>query len=143
LTHFGQTKCKMIKQEYTLKVSESFEKTDEKNDYEISFRKWLVREIEEGKMTISDAVQKFNFSPSAGYHLVHRWREKYAPEMVLSLPAMTESEKQRLEELLKQTKSLEKALEDAKMKNIALNMLIDVAEQKLKINIRKKPGAKQ
>ena len=38
---------------------------------------------------------------------------------------------------------LEQQLEDARMRNIALDTLIDVAEEKLKINIRKKPGAKQ
>lgn len=133
----------MSKTEYTLKVSESFEKTDEKCDYEISFRKWLVREIEEGKLTLSEAVKRFSFNPDNGRQLISNWREKYAPDMVLSLPDMTEPEKQKMDELRKQTKALEKALEDAKMKNIALNMLIDVAEEKLKINIRKKPGAKQ
>ena len=133
----------MSKTEYTLKVSESFEKTDQKCDYEISFRKWLVREIEEGKLTQSEAVKRFSFNPDNGRQLISNWREKYAPDMVLSLPDMNEAEKQKMDELRKQTKALEKALEDAKMKNIALNMLIDVAEEKLKINIRKKPGAKQ
>ena len=63
--------------------------------------------------------------------------------MVLSLPEMTAEEKQNLSKLEQQNKALEKALEAAKMKNIALNMLIDVAEEKLKISIRKKSGAKQ
>jgi hypothetical protein len=40
-------------------------------------------------------------------------------------------------------KTLQKALEDAQFKIIALNTLIDVAEEQLNINIRKKPGAKQ
>lgn len=57
--------------------------------------------------------------------------------MVLSLPEMTAEEKQNLSKLEQQNKALEKALEAAKMKNIALNMLIDVAEEKLKISIRK------
>ena len=52
-------------------------------------------------------------------------------------------EKQKVSELQKQLKVSEKALEDARMRNIALNMLIDVAEEKLHISIRKKPGAKQ
>jgi hypothetical protein len=133
----------MSKIDYTIKVSESFDKIEKKCDYEISFRKWLVREIEEGKMTTAESVKRFNFHPQNGPVLIRDWRDKYAPEMVLSLPEMTEAEKQNLEALRKQTKALEKALEDAKMKNIALNMLIDVAEEKLKINIRKKPGAKQ
>jgi hypothetical protein len=75
--------------------------------------------------------------------MIRDWRDKYTSELVLSLPEMTAEEKQKLEELQKQNKALLKALEDAKMKNIAINMLIDVAEEKLKINIRKKPGAKQ
>jgi transposase-like protein len=133
----------MTEKEYTIKVSDSFERTDEKNAYEVSFRRWLVREIEEGKMTSSEAVKRFNLSPSSGYKLLADWRDKYASELVLSLPEMTAEEKQKLEELQKQNKALLKALEDAKMKNIAINMLIDVAEEKLKINIRKKPGAKQ
>jgi transposase-like protein len=40
-------------------------------------------------------------------------------------------------------KALQAALEDAQLKVAALNTLIDVAEEQLKINIRKKPGAKQ
>jgi hypothetical protein len=63
--------------------------------------------------------------------------------MVLPLPDMTVQEKQELESLQKQLKEAEKRLEQASMQNIALNMLIDVAEEKLKISIRKKPGAKQ
>ena len=133
----------MTEKEYTIKVSDSFERTDEKNAYEVSFRRWLVREIEEGKMTSSEAVKRFNLSPSSGYKLLADWRDKYASELVLSLPEMAAEEKRKLEELQKQNKALLKALEDAKMKNIAINMLIDVAEEKLKINIRKKPGAKQ
>lgn len=40
-------------------------------------------------------------------------------------------------------KTLQKELEEARLKIAALNTLIDVAEEQLKINIRKKPGAKQ
>jgi hypothetical protein len=63
--------------------------------------------------------------------------------MVLALPLMTEKEKREVLAMQQRLKQLEKELEDASMRNIALNMLIDVAEDKLKINIRKKPGAKQ
>ena len=40
-------------------------------------------------------------------------------------------------------KALEEALQEAQLKIAALNTLIDVAEEQLKINIRKKPGAKR
>lgn len=128
---------------YTIMVSDSFEKTDENLTYEVSFRRWLVREIEEGRLTVASAIEQFNFSPANGPILIKRWRARYAPEMVLSLTDMTEAEIQKLVALQKQLKVAEKKLEEARMQNIALNTLIDVAEEKLKISIRKKPGAKQ
>jgi transposase len=39
--------------------------------------------------------------------------------------------------------ALQKALEEAELKLKALNILIDVAEEQLKIDIRKKSGARQ
>jgi len=128
---------------YTILVSDSFESTDEKCSYELPFRRWLVRELVEERMTVGDAIERFHFNPKNGHSLIYTWVSKYAPEMVLSLPGMSEAEKQKLANLQKQLKAAEKQLEDARMRNIALNMLIDVAEEKLKISIRKKPGAKQ
>ena len=127
----------------TIYVSESYEQLDRKFNYEICFRRWLVSEIEHKKLTVTEAVSRFNFSPKSGTKLIRDWRQKYGPEMVLSLPEMTAEEKQDLSKLEQQNQALQEALEAAKMKNIALNMLIDVAEEKLKISIRKKPGAKQ
>jgi hypothetical protein len=127
----------------TTLVSSSFEQKDEDFTYEVAFRRWLVREIEEQRLTPAQAIERFNFHPNNGYTLIHKWRLKYAGEMVLSLPEMTFQEKQDLALLQAKTKELEKQLEQAKMYNIALNTLIDVAEEKLKISIRKKPGAKR
>jgi hypothetical protein len=56
---------------------------------------------------------------------------------------MTDKERQQLEALQKKVKQLERQLEDAQMKAIALDTLIDVAEEDLKIAIRKKAGTKQ
>lgn len=130
-------------QNYTILVSDSFGNTQEGGTYEVSFRRWLVREIEEGRMSVKEAIERFNFSPSNGASLIRTWQKKYASEIILSLPVMTEKERQKVEELQKKLKEMEKQLEHAQMKNIALETLIDVAEEKLKINIRKKPGAKQ
>lgn len=131
------------KNKYTIMVSDSFERTDEKFSYEIPFRRWLVREIEEKRISVSEALKQYNFDPKTGMSLILSWRKKYAPEMILPLEGMTEAEKQKLAVLQQHLKDVEKQLEEATMKNIALNMLIDVAEEKLKISIRKKPGAKQ
>jgi hypothetical protein len=128
---------------FTTKVSDSYPRLDEHCTYEIPFRRWLVREIEEGRLTFSQAIDRFNFDPRSGKALLDNWYCKYALEMVLSLSDMTEQEKQQLAALQKQLKAAEQQLDEARMRNIALNTLIDVAEEKLKISIRKKPGAKQ
>lgn len=125
------------KKEY--RISDYFEKTDENFSYEICFKRWLVFEIETKKMTVKEASENFNINQKTLY----RWREKFSKEMVLPLSDMTIEEKQELELLQKQLKEAEKKLEEASIKNIALNMLIDVAEEKLKISVRKKSGAKQ
>ena len=128
---------------HTILVSDSFGNEQEGGTYEVAFRRWLVREIEEERMTLSEAIERFNFNPENGRTLIYHWRQKYASEMVLSLPVMTEKERQKTEALQKRLKEAEKQLEHAQMKNIALETLIDVAEDMLKISIRKKPGAKQ
>ena len=128
---------------YTTLVSDSFGNEQEKGTYEVAFRRWLVRELEEERMTVSEAIERFNFNPASGRTLLSDWRKKYAPEMVLNLPVMTEKERQKVETLQKRLREAEQQLEHAQMKNIALETLIDVAEDKLKISIRKKPGAKQ
>ena len=56
---------------------------------------------------------------------------------------MTEKERQKVKALQKRARELEKNLEDAQMKNAALETMIDVAEEHLKITIRKKYGPKQ
>lgn len=72
--------------------------------------------------------------------LIHYWKKKYAPSIAVTLPVMTEKERQKLEAAQNRMKALEKQLEDAQMKNIALETMIDIAEQELRIDIRKSLG---
>jgi predicted ribonuclease YlaK len=111
--------------------------------YEVAFRRWIVRELESGRMTEGEVVQRFGFDPKAAYHFLRHWRKQYGSEIVHTLPLMNEKERLKVEALQKQNQQLIKQLEDAQMKNIALETLIDVAEESLKIKIRKKAGPKQ
>ena len=128
---------------YTVNVSESFESDGKLGVYEPSFRRWLVRELGEGRMSPSDAIKRFNLNPVSGFKLLSHWRKKYGASMVLALPEMNEKDKSDL--LLSQSRvaALEKQIEDLQMQVIARDTLIDVAEELLNIDIRKKPGAKQ
>ena len=56
---------------------------------------------------------------------------------------MTEKEREKVAALEKHIKQIEKQLEAAQMKATVLDMMIDIAESKLKISIRKKSGTKQ
>lgn len=110
---------------------------------EIPFRRWLVGELESGRMTEGEARDRFYLNPDSTWRLFRRWRKLYSSDIPLTLPSMSEQEKQELEALHKRVKELEQHLENAKMKNVALETLIDVAEEKLRISIRKKSGPKQ
>ena len=129
--------------EHTILISDSFGNTEEKGTHEKAFRKWLVREMDAGRITVGEALERFNLNPANGDSLIRKWRKRYAPELPVSLPVMTEKERAKLEALQKHIRQLEKQLEDAQMKNIALDTMIDLAEEKLKVVIRKKSGPKQ
>src|SRR5438093_12749670 len=93
---------------HTVLVSDSYGNEAEKGTYEVAFRRWLVRELDAGRMTVGDAIERFNFNPLSGDTLIRLWRKKYAPEISVSLPVMTEKERQKVEALQKQVKTLEK-----------------------------------
>lgn len=106
-------------------------------------KRWLVRELESGRMTIGEAKERLVGISKDPYSLLLFWRKKYASDIALTLPVMTEKEKAKLDAAHQRLKELEKQLEDAQMKNIALETMIDIAEEQLKISIRKKSGPKQ
>lgn len=110
--------------------------------YETSFRRWLVCEIESKRMGLQEARMRFNlpyrFSSNYGY-----WQRKYSDDIVLTLPLMSAKERANNEYLDKRVRELEKQLELAQMKIVALNTVIDIAEKDYKLEIRKKSGPKQ
>lgn len=113
------------------------------NENKIAFRRWLVREIVSGRMTKAEAYHRFDFGNHSQRVTLNTWIRQFSPSIAVTLPVMSEKERQKIEALQKQLKLLEKQLEDAQMKNVALETMIDVAEEQLKIKIRKKSGPKQ
>ncbi|MCC6280192.1 MAG: hypothetical protein IT262_06325 [Saprospiraceae bacterium] len=106
-------------------------------------RRWLVREIESGRLTVKEVLERIELHSKNPESLLWLWRRKYRSETGLTLPSMTEKEQQELAAVNMRLEALEKALDLAKMKNIALETMIDIAEDKFKISIRKKSGPKQ
>jgi hypothetical protein len=110
--------------------------------YEISFRRWLVQEIESGRISWQQARSKFQLP----YHfdiLYRDWQRKYSEEIILSLPLMSAKDRTDNKKLEERIKQLEKELELAQMKVTAYNIMIDIAEKDYKLEIRKKYGPKQ
>ena len=113
------------------------------NDYEVSFRRWLVHEIDGGRMSMQEAREHFSLPKWEYKKIIRRWQDRYSDEIHLSLEAMSSKERTNHKALEKRIKDLEKQLEMAQLKNVALNTMIDIAENDYKLEIRKKSGPKQ
>ena len=111
--------------------------------YETSFRRWLVSEIESGRMSLPEARQRFKLPRHFDALYKQHWHPKYSDQIHLSLSLMSAQERTEIKALEKRNKELEKQLELAQMKTVALNVMIDIAEQDYKLEIRKKSGPKQ
>jgi hypothetical protein len=110
--------------------------------YETPFRRWLVSEIELGHMTVHQARDKFEL-PYRFDTSFKLWQVKYSSKIHLALQAMTSEELTEFKKLQERIKELEKHLEAAQIKNVLTEAMIDIAEEQLKIDIRKKSGPKQ
>ncbi len=113
------------------------------NDYEVSFRRWLVSQLDGGHMSFQDARDRFCLSRQHYRGIIRIWQERYSDELHLSLQAMNSEERADNKKLEQRIKELEKQLELAQMKNMAINTMIDIAEKDYKLEIRKKSGPKQ
>ena len=109
--------------------------------YETSFRRWLVQEIESGRMSWQDARNKFQL-PHRFDMIYKDWQKKYSEEIVLSLPLMSAKDRTDNKKLEERIKQLEKELELAQMKVTGYNIMIEIAEKDYKLEIRKKYGPK-
>ncbi len=112
------------------------------SQYENSFRRWLVSELDSGRMSVSEAREVFKL-PRRFDMTYKQWQKKYSDEIHLSLHSMSSKERSDNKKLEQRIKELEKQLELAQMKNVALNTMIDIAENDYKLEIRKKSGPKQ
>ncbi len=109
--------------------------------YSMAEKRSVVRAVETG-MSIRQAQIAFDIASDSSIRTWIKAFKEGNAELSFSNPlkmakkTTDQSEKTELE-------SLQKALEEEILKNRALNTMIDIAEQQLKIDIRKKSGAKQ
>ena len=114
-----------------------------KRKYEEDLKHDIIRQIEFGQLTTKEAIQKYDIVGGKG--VIEYWRKKYSSHItpLSQIKSMSESEKKDLTSTQKQKKEFEKALEQANLKILGLETMIDIAEKELNIEIRKKSGSKQ
>lgn len=106
--------------------------------YTPSQKRSVLRAIEQG-MSVSDAAIAFGIRNSGS---IREWIKKTKAENAdLSAIAMKKPPQQEPKD--QDMEALRQQLAQAELKIKALETLIDVAEEHLKIDIRKKPGARQ
>lgn len=104
-------------------------------------KRTIVSAIEQGRMSIEEAHVAYKIKSSK---TIREWLQQYKSEKVeICIESQPPMSKKKKVPAASQTAALQKALQEAELKIKALNTLIDVAEEQLKIDIRKKSGARQ
>lgn len=112
-----------------------------RKDYSATQKRSVVRAVA-GGMSLQQAAVAFQVSSA---RLIKRWIQAFKEENVeisVSKP-MDMTKKKTVQPESETIKALKKELEFANMKIKALDTMIDIAEEQLKVDIRKKSGAKQ
>lgn len=104
-------------------------------------KRTIVSAIEQGRMSIKEAQIAYKIKNP---RTIKVWLQQYKSEKVeICIEKQLPMSKKKKADPPPQTAALQKALQEAELKIKALNTLIDVAEEQLKIDIRKKSGARQ
>ena len=110
--------------------------------YSEAFKIKVVKEIEEGKLTKSEARRLYEIR---GGSAIQQWIRKFGKLYLLNKVVRVEmkDEVSRLKQLEKEKKELESALAQAHLKILAYESLIEVAEKNLGVELKKNLGQKQ
>lgn len=90
------------------------------------------------------SYRKLGAKYGVDFRAIHHWVTRFQGKPVRKLKSKIKSSDDVLqEELPTDVKQLREELRKAKLHNKLLNAMIDIAEEQLKIDIRKKSGTKQ
>lgn len=121
--------------------SQDYQENIKRRTYNSLLKRTVVAAIEQGRLTVKEAKIAHNIKTEK---IIRSWIAQYKTEKVeicIEKPSVLAKDKKTKKDLEKE--ALLQALKEAELKIKALNTLIDVAEDQLKIDVRKKSGAKQ
>ncbi len=118
------------------------------NFYSDEFKMKVVQEYMTSHLTQPEILEKYFIGGSSS---ITNWMRKFGLKETSIrhrnnyTTSMSKGRKKTSQELSLETrvKDLEKALEHEKLRILALDTMIEIAEEKLNISIRKKSGTKQ
>ena len=84
------------------------------------------------------SLRKLGRRHGVNHRMIHRWVQEFQSE-----GKRVEKDGRYTGEQVAEIKRLRKELEDARLKNELLTAMIDIAEEQMGIEIRKKRGARQ
>jgi len=104
-----------------------------------TLKREVVCQVQSGELTKSEAKRKYGIN---GHSTILKWIRKFegSDPHFQSIMDYSKSDKK---ELLKRIKELERKLEDEQIRSFGYSKMIDIAEEQLKVPIRKKPDTKQ
>lgn len=110
--------------------------------YSLAFKQKVVSEIESGELKIGDARRIYDIK---GAETIQVWIRKLGKNHLLNKVVRIEmkDEKERIKELERQIKTLESALAQSHVKNIALESLLECAEEHYEADFKKSFGGKE
>ena len=112
------------------------------NRYSLGFKQKVVSEIESGELKIGDAQRIYDIR---GAETIQIWMRKLGKNHLLNKVVRIEmkDEKEKIRELQKHVKTLESALAQSHVKNIALESLLECAEEHYQTDFKKNFGGKE
>jgi transposase-like protein len=112
------------------------------NRYSLAFQQKVVSEIECGALKIGDAQRIYDIK---GAETIQRWIRKLGKNHLLNKVVRIEmkDEKEKIRELEKHVKTLESALAQSHVKNIALESLLECAQEHYQTDFKKTFGGKE
>jgi transposase-like protein len=109
--------------------------------YSSSFKHKIVKEIENGKLSISEARSLYDIK---GEQTIQRWIKRLGKNHLLNKVVRIEmkDEPKKVKELEKEKKALESALAQAHLKILTLESSMKVLEEKSGVSLKKKTDNK-
>jgi len=114
------------------------------NRYSEAFKRDIIEQIERNDLTPAEAVRKYGIGHCS---TINYWMKRYGKRhLVKSIVRIAMPQEPKDQELIKQLKAekqqLESALAQSQLKVIAMESLIEAAEEEFQIDIKKKSGPK-